>query len=196
MQYIREDGRKRFAKDSMKEGTFHIVGGKDKLDQASVIVIGEGYATAGTAMEALDMPATVAAFDSGNLKPVAEAMREMYPDKPILIAGDDDLGVKLKEGFNPGVDKAKEAAAAVGAAVVFPTFGKDEQSKTPKAFSDFNDLAVKSSLGKDAARGQLQTGVEKAKLAHAVWQKQNQEQRQEKRQVQEQEKVKKRGFSR
>jgi putative DNA primase/helicase len=46
MQYIQEDGTKRFAKDSRKEGCFHAIGGLDALAKAPALVIGEGYATA------------------------------------------------------------------------------------------------------------------------------------------------------
>src|SRR3546814_17976683 len=44
MQYIQEDGTKRFAKDSTKEGCFHPVGGMDALAAAPALVIAEGYA--------------------------------------------------------------------------------------------------------------------------------------------------------
>ena len=73
-QYINEEGQKRFAKDSRKEGCFHVVGGHDALKNTSVLLISEGYATASTISEALNMP-VVAAFDSGNLKKVAVALK-------------------------------------------------------------------------------------------------------------------------
>lgn len=44
VQYISEDGTKRFAKDSRKEGCFHVLGGLAKLADAPVIIIAEGYA--------------------------------------------------------------------------------------------------------------------------------------------------------
>ena len=53
IQYIKEDGTKRFAKDSRKYGCFHVVGaanaaeGLPKLGNSLVIAIAEGYATAG-----------------------------------------------------------------------------------------------------------------------------------------------------
>ena len=68
MQYIREDGTKRFAKGSKKEACFHTVGGMEELSKAPAIVIAEGYSTACSLSEALGY-ATVAAFDSGNLPP-------------------------------------------------------------------------------------------------------------------------------
>lgn len=56
MQYIQEDGTKRFAKDSKKEGCFHPVGGMDALAAAPALVIAEGYATAASLSEGLGMP--------------------------------------------------------------------------------------------------------------------------------------------
>ena len=55
MQYIQEDGTKRFAKNSRKEGCFHPVGGMDALRTAPAIVIAEGYATAGSISDAIVM---------------------------------------------------------------------------------------------------------------------------------------------
>lgn len=203
MQYIGEEGAKRFAKDSRKEGCFHVVGGMDALKRAPVIVISEGYATAATLAETVKH-AVVAAFDSSNLQPVARAMRELFPDKPILIAGDDDRAVQMTHGFNPGREKAEAAAAAVGGKAMLPIFAPGENSYpanlppvTPatyrahsyaeqaleqgglspaeevraradllkpeqlealarmKQHTDFNDLAQRSSLGRDALRRQV-----------------------------------------
>ncbi|KKY03935.1 hypothetical protein NY96_25970 [Xanthomonas citri pv. fuscans] len=127
MQYIQEDGTKRFAKDSRKEGCFHPVGGMDALVAAPAIVIAEGYATAATVAEALGH-ATVAAFDSGNLPAVAQALHAKFPDKPIVIAGDDDRQAELTQGINPGRKKALEAAKAVGGKAIFPIFAPGENS--------------------------------------------------------------------
>ena len=60
LQYIREDGSKRFAKNSRKEVCFHVIGGMDALAKAPVLFIGEGYATAGSLSQTLGF-ATVAA---------------------------------------------------------------------------------------------------------------------------------------
>ena len=125
MQYIQDDGTKRFAKDSRKAGCFHAVGGLDALAQAPVLVIGEGYATAGTLAQTLGF-ATVAAFDSGNLLPVATALHEKFPEKPVIIAGDDDKHLEITQGINPGRSKAKEAARAVGGKVLLPIFAPGE----------------------------------------------------------------------
>lgn len=212
MQYIQEDGTKRFAKDSKKEGCFHPVGGMEALAAAPAIVIAEGYATAAQVSQAVGH-ATVAAFDSGNLPAVAKALHEKYPDKPIIIAGDDDRSQLMTHGGNPGREKALEAAEAVGGTAVFPTFAPGENSYpadlpkiTPdaykahlrashalqtapsdapadelakhkaalladeqmaalsqmKRFTDFNDLAQKSSLGAEGMKRQILTAVDQA----------------------------------
>lgn len=127
MQYIQPDGTKRFAKDSRKEGCFHVVGGLDTLPQAPALVISEGYATAATNAEALGF-ATVAAFDAGNLTAVALALHAKFPDKPVLILGDDDRQLELTQGVNPGRTKAREAARAVGGTAIFPIFAPGENA--------------------------------------------------------------------
>jgi putative DNA primase/helicase len=174
MQYIREDGTKRFAKNSRKEGCFHVVGGIKALVKSSILVTCEGYATAATLSQILGF-ATVAAFDSGNLVSVAKALHEKYPEKQIVIAGDDDRHLELTHGINPGRSKAEEAARFVGGTVLLPIFAPNENSYptalevvTPqkfrkgqlsdkqhqalermKQYTDFNDLATKSLLGSE-----------------------------------------------
>ena len=109
--YIKEDRTKRFAKDSRKHGCFHVVGASNgavalqKIAMSPGVVIAEGYATAATLAEHGKVP-TLAAYDSGNLLSVATSIRERWPDKAIIIAGDDDHGLEN----NPGREKALAAA--------------------------------------------------------------------------------------
>jgi putative DNA primase/helicase len=159
MQYIREDGSKRFAKNSRKEVCFHVIGGLDALAKAPVLLISEGYATAGSLSQTLGF-ATVAAFDSGNLVPVAKALHEKYPDKPIVIAGDDDKHLEATQGVNPGRSKAEEAVRAVGGKLLLPIFAPGEQAANPKGFTDFNDLATRSVLGQEGIARQVRSVVE------------------------------------
>ncbi|WP_419590338.1 DUF5710 domain-containing protein, partial [Thiolapillus sp.] len=142
MQYIQEDGTKRFAKDSRKEGCFHAVGGIEAIAAAPALVISEGYATAATLAEALGH-GTIAAFDSGNLPAVARALHGKFPDKPVVIAGDDDRHLEVTQGINPGRVKALEAAKAAGGKAIFPVFAPGEAAYpasldpiTPKRYRD------------------------------------------------------------
>lgn len=88
-------------------------------------MIGEGYATARSLATVLGF-GTVAAFDSGNLGAVVQALHEKFPDKPVVVAGDDDAHLVLTHGVNVGRAKAHEAAKAVGGKAIFPTFAPGE----------------------------------------------------------------------
>ncbi len=140
IQYIKEDGTKRFAKDSRKHGCFHVVGAPNgaaalqKIAMSPVVVIAEGYATAATLAEHGKVP-TLAAYDSGNLLSVATSIRERWPDKAIVIAGDDDHRLEN----NPGRDKARAAAEAVVGVAIFPNFNAEQRVQ---GFTDFNDLGT------------------------------------------------------
>lgn len=157
MQYIHEDGTKRFPKGGKKEGCFHVVGGMDALAKAPILAIGEGYATMTTASESLGF-ATVVAFDSGNLKQVAESLQKKFPGKPLLFVADDDVlsAEKSPLGINAGRMKADAAAKELGGMAVFPVFAPGEARK---GLSDFNDLATRSELGREAADRQLKSAL-------------------------------------
>lgn len=198
MQHIQDDGSKRFAKDSRKEGCFHAVGGMQALARAPAVVIAEAYATAGSLSQSLGF-ATVAALDAGNLPAVAKALRAKFPDKPIIIAGDDDRHLEMTQGINPGKVKAHEAAKATGATVLLPIFAAGENHypaelppitpqkyrehlRTGKALNaqqlqalakmqsltDFNDLAHKSLLGTQGLDRQVRSAVHAAIDKHQV----------------------------
>ena len=157
VERIHANGFKSLAKGGQKSGHFSIIetaAQKDMgLDKASVVLICEGYATGVSLALTLKQP-VVMAVDAGNLPGVAKALREKYPDKAFLICGDDDRDNKV----NKGRDKALEAAKAIGAEVVFPVFAEGENGKD---FTDFNDLATKSRLGKIGLEQQVAPVIEK-----------------------------------
>jgi antirestriction protein ArdC/phage/plasmid primase-like uncharacterized protein len=164
-QTIQPNGTKLFVAGSQKEGHFHVVDGNSQdlvglkaLDNTKAIIIAEGYSTADTVSQAMNCP-VVAAFDSGNLMPVAQQLHEKYPDKPIVIAGDDDQHLVALNGKNTGRDKAQEAARLVNGIAVFPVFAANEQAS--QKLSDFNDLANKSVLGMEAVKRQVGAAIKK-----------------------------------
>lgn len=159
MQYIGEDGSKRFARDSRKTGCFHAVGGLEALARAPALVIAEGYATAASLSKSVGF-ATVAAFDSGNLPLVAKALHGRFPAKPVIIAGDNDQHLEATQGINPGKAKAQEAARLTGGRVLLPIFAPGEQAADPKGYTDFNDLASKSRLGMEGLDRQVRPVVQ------------------------------------
>lgn len=115
-------------KDGAKKGAFFAIG---DIHLADTVIIAEGYATAATLHEATGY-AAVMAIDAGNLRPVAEILKALYPAKRLIIAADND---RFTEG-NPGLAKATAAAKAIKAALSIPEFSESE------AGTDFNDLAA------------------------------------------------------
>lgn len=163
VQAIQKNGFKSFASGGKKTGNYCIVGGQTALKDAKAIVVSEGYATSKSVEKVAktEGAATVAAFDSNNLLGVVKSLRELHPDKPIIIAGDDDKALELKPPRyeNAGKEKAIAAANAVNGTYVLPVFGVGEAES---GLSDFNDLENKSKLGKAALERQLRTAVKKA----------------------------------
>ncbi len=123
----RGDRDKDFLKSGAKTGAYFVIG---DLDASETILIAEGYATAATLHETSGH-AAVMACDAGNLKPVAQAIRALYPNKTIIVCADNDRHT----AGNPGLTKATAAAKTIKAALAVPQFEDSEDG------SDFNDLA-------------------------------------------------------
>ncbi len=120
IQFINEDGEKRFLRNGRIEACHFFIG--DKPKPGDNICIAEGIATAASIHAATGFPVAVA-FNAGNLKAVAEALREQHPDAKIVICADDDY----RTPGNPGITKATEAARAVGGWLAVPDFDQDRQ---------------------------------------------------------------------
>ncbi|WP_017772312.1 DUF927 domain-containing protein [Paraburkholderia kururiensis] len=140
LEFILEDGQKRYLPNGRKSGCYSIVGDGTGGAVPMTLLVAEGYATAATLAEATGHIVAVA-FDAGNLMAVAKAMRELYPKARIVLCADDDY----RTPGNPGVTKARAAAAAVDGFVAVPDFGEGR----PAGATDFNDLAAH--LGSEAA---------------------------------------------
>ena len=83
LQFIDPDGNKKFLTGTVKKGRFCPLGEVNNPTQ--YIGIAEGYATAASVHMATGWLVLVA-FDAGNLKPVAEVMRQIYPQAKIIIS--------------------------------------------------------------------------------------------------------------
>lgn len=123
-------------------GHFHLIG-----EPAWIVLICEGYATGASLAMATDLPVAVA-FDAGNLLPVGEAIKARYPRAKILFCADDDYFGDT----NTGVNKASQAALAVGGSWMQPAFANERPSDV-KGDTDFNDLHV--GYGLDAVTEQV-----------------------------------------
>ena len=170
VQYVNSDGSKRFARESRKEGCFHVVGSTDPvgdLKKADAIVVAEGYATAAALKslhaetgDPLGRVAFVAAFDAGNVPHVARVLRERHLSAAMVIAADNDRAMEGQElGRNPGLIKGQQAAAANGAVLMAPSFSEEELEA---GFSDWNDLATHDEVRKGLVAKELEQALQKA----------------------------------
>jgi len=131
-----------------KEGAFHLIG--PHPEPGEPVLVCEGYATGASLHMATSLSVAIA-FDAGNLMTVSKAMRERFPGRPIIICRDDDWKTKRPNGepWNPGEEKANNAATVVGGQVVVPIFSGDREDK----WTDFNDLHCAEGL--EAVRRQV-----------------------------------------
>ena len=133
VQYISPSGEKRFLAGGKVYGGHFIIQGKPEKPLA----ICEGYATGASIHLAYECTVYVA-FAASNLPLVASAVRNQFPEKSILICGDND---------EAGRNKGQEAAQKAQARLVLPTF-------TTETGTDFNDLH--QSEGLQEVRRQLE----------------------------------------
>lgn len=132
LQRIFPDGAKRFYPGGRVSGCWSPVEG-----EKGPIYICEGWAT-GATINKLTGHLVVCAMNAGNLNHVAKVMRERYPDRYLVIAGDND---RFTDG-NPGKAAAIDAARAVGGEWKIPDFPEGEKG------TDYNDRYLLELEGK------------------------------------------------
>lgn len=133
IQRITSSGQKRFLPGGLKQGYFCLLPVATTEIEEDTILICEGYATGATLRAATGCPVVVG-FDSGNLMPVASAIRNSYPNHKIVICADDDW----RTTGNPGVTAATAAAQYIGAHLAIPDFSSVDHR--PEKATDYNDL--------------------------------------------------------
>ncbi len=142
LQFIGPDGDKRFLTGGRVTDCYFSIGNPKG---AAALCIAEGFATGASIHEATGYPVAVA-FNTGNLGPVAKAMRERFAELPLILCADDDLTES-----NPGLTKATEAARSIGGLLAIPDFGTGR----PEKATDFNDMTAH--CGMDAVKQAIDT---------------------------------------
>ena len=125
-----ENGDKKFIFRQRVSGCFFKIG-LNSLEDATEIILCEGFATGCTLYQVTGVT-TVVAFDANNLKAVAKEIHLKYPSLIITVCADDD---RFNETGNVGVTKATQAAELCNGVLKVPQFTKDDHRGT-----DFNDL--------------------------------------------------------
>lgn len=139
LEFISEKGAKLCLKGGNMAGTCWLPPGL--YESSGPVVIAEGIATALSIRQVFGVPC-VAARSCGNLGSVARLMRNRFPERALLIAGD----------VGNGEECARQAAKAVGGQAVFPDFFEklpngetlEEAFRRQyrKAPTDFNDSLI------------------------------------------------------
>jgi putative DNA primase/helicase len=128
VEFIAQDGAKRFLAGGAKKGHFAVVGADPALleEPTGPVLICEGWAT-GASLHIATGHTVIAAMDAGNLMPVAEALRARFPEADLVLVADNDE--KPDRDGNPGVEAARKVALAV-----------DGRLAVPDSPGDANDL--------------------------------------------------------
>jgi putative DNA primase/helicase len=157
LELIDEAGNKSSLAGGVKKGGYWIAGPAPVAGgQATPILIGEGMATMLSAHRATGWVA-LAALSSGNLPPVAESVRERFPDADIVVLGE----------RGPGEAKARQAAEISGDRMVLPVFAADARIDD-KAPTDFNDMAVLSGSASVGDRLREVVGRDDARVVDCI----------------------------
>ena len=114
LQFIAPNGEKRFMTGGRVTGCYYAL--SEPMDAARIIIC-EGFAT-GASLAANFSGAVIVAFNAGNLRPVAEALRIVFPTMPMVIAADWDTPTDGDGGT--GYKAACAVAIAVDAEVWSP----------------------------------------------------------------------------
>ena len=129
VQFIQEDGSKRFMTGGEVAGSYFSIG-----QHPSVLCVCEGFATGASIFEATGFRVAVA-FNAGNLVAVAKVMRDKFPEFTLIICADNDV----KKEVNTGLIKAAEAAEQIHGMLAVAKFQESDLIKG-KFPTDFNDL--------------------------------------------------------
>lgn len=126
LQFIAQDGSKRFYPGGkMLGGRLYLGTPRD----GTALVLVEGHATGASIHEAAGL-AVMVGFAGSNLRHVAESLRRLFPNSPLLVAGDLDA--------HGAGRKYAEAAAEAGAPALLalPRF------RDGRTAGDYNDLSA------------------------------------------------------
>lgn len=130
---------KLFLKGGKTAGGYFPIPAKDGRTDGPLL-IAEGFATAASLHLATDY-ACLVAFNAGNLEAVALMARERYPNRAIVVCGDNDCVTVKPDGtpWNTGKEAATKAAQAAGAKLAVCPAHEGRPT-------DFNDLHCRRSL--------------------------------------------------
>ena len=145
MQRVSPTGFKQYEEHGRVKGCYNVIGDKDRIANTDeAILISTGFGTSAAISEAMDRPVVVT-FQDSNMETVALKIREQYPDREIVILGDDDRHLPLKSPplKNSGREAAEKTAASVSGVAIFPKFSDRENGRE---YTDFADISKRQGM--------------------------------------------------
>ena len=146
LQFISENGTKRFLRQGRMHGCFCPIDGlpavRSRFCPHIHLVIGEGFATVQSVMQRYtpqpnEQACGVVAFSCHGLVLVAQTLRQRYPNALITILGD----------VGNGAAQATEASTRANGSVAFPEFSQEQISafrgvhgKSPTDWNDYYEV--------------------------------------------------------
>lgn len=113
VQTIDAEGSKKFWPGApVKSGCFIL-----HRDRFAITIFCEGLATGLALFQSVKNARVIVCFNAGNLLDVTQYLK---PTGSVVFAADNDHKTKVLRGFNPGIEKATNAAELIGAGVAYP----------------------------------------------------------------------------
>lgn len=134
LQRITGKGSKRFLRNGRVSGAYVHLKPEKQVSEALYLV--EGWATGVTVLQATGAE-VFCAMSAHNLMAVARKARRFFPDRHIVVAGDND---HYTPG-NPGATAARKVAISVGGELLLPEFSENSTG------TDWNDFYLESCGG-------------------------------------------------
>ncbi len=146
MQRISPTGFKQYVENGRVKGCYNVIFDKDRIENTDeAILISTGFGTSAAINEAMDRPVVVT-FQDSNMETVGLKLYEKYPDREIIILGDDDRDLPLKSPplKNSGREAAeKQTADSISGVAIFPKFSDRENGSE---FADFADTSKRQRM--------------------------------------------------
>lgn len=151
LQVIQPDGKKMMMAQGKIMGSYFPLGSKEARDNPTHILIAEGIATADAVYQAFHhltgasnaCVLAISATNANNLLPVTQTLSKLYPNAQKIIAVDNDIKTK-EQGFNTGIDKAKQVKEE------FPDVILAIPDPINQKSTDWNDVLVHHGVEKTA----------------------------------------------
>jgi len=129
-----------------KKGCMFLIGADHStLERMNPIVLVEGFATGASIQKATNLPVLMT-IDKDNLAEVADIIRAKYPEKILIIAGDNDIKRELEGKKNEGKEKALGIVEKLGLDLCYAMLPHFTDEEIKKEYSDWNDLAISRGL--------------------------------------------------